>query len=209
MDTKNPIPGLLKKIAREDCESSFRNFFDRFYPRLFELALYYTKNQALAEEVVSDVFLKVWTNRQHLEKISDIKAYLFIAVKRQSLNYLRRIPSAPFLNVYDQKLSHSIDYRNPENIMVSQEMLQAFSASIHRLPEKCRLVFKLVKEEKLKYREVAHLLQISEKTVEMHVGNALKKLRKDLEHIERDPSVVKATIKSAILGLFVLLSFIS
>lgn len=208
MDTKNLIPGLLKKIAREDCESSFREFFNHFYPRLFELALHYTKNPPLAEEAVSDVFLKVWTNRQHLEKISDIKAYLFIAVKRQSLNYVRRIPSAPFLTIQNQEISYSIDYRNPESILMSQEMLQAVSTSIQNLPEKCRLVFKLVKEEKLKYREVAHLLQISEKTVEMHVGNALKKIRKDLERIESEPPLVKATVRSVILGVLAWLSFI-
>ena len=208
MDVKVSIPNLLRKVAREDCENSFRTIFNHFYPRLFELAQYYTKNQSLAEDAVSDVFLKVWINRRSLEEVKDIRAYLFIAVKRQSLNYLRRKPSVPFLNVHDQKLSHSIDYRNPENILVSQEMLQAVSKSIQRLPKRCRLVFKLVKEEKIKYREVARLLDISEKTVEMHVGNALKKIRKDLEHLESEPPVVKATIKSAILGALVWLSFI-
>ena len=208
MEAKDPVPNLLKKIAREDCENAFRSFFDHFYPRLFELALYYTKNSSLAEEAVSDVFLKVWTNRQHLDRISDIQAYLFIAVKRQSLNYLRRIPSVPFLNVHDQKHNYSIDDRNPESILVSQEMLQAVSRSIQRLPEKCQLVFKLVKEENLKYKEVAHLLQISEKTVEMHVGNALKKIRNDLKRLENESYVVDATVKVLFLGLIALLSLI-
>ena len=207
MSQKDAILDLVKKIAGVSCESSFRRFFNHFYPRLFALALHYTNNRALAEEAVSDVFLKVWTKRKQLEEISDVKAYLFVAVKRQSLNYARTARSAP-LFVHDLEHHVIIESRTPEAILFSQEMLEAVGQSIQNLPEKCRLVFTLVKEENLKYKEVAHLLHISEKTVAMHIGNALKKLRKDLEHIESDPSVVKATIKSVILGLFALLSLI-
>ncbi|MEQ9441777.1 MAG: RNA polymerase sigma-70 factor [Cyclobacteriaceae bacterium] len=206
MRPEDTTPILITKISRYSCESSFRIFFDRFYPRLFELALYYTKNQAVAEEVVSDVFLKVWTNRKHLEEVRDVKAYLFVAIKRQSLNALRSTTSVS-LFVHDLEHHTIIESRTPENILFSQEMLDAIGQSIQNLPEKCQLVYRLVKEEKLKYKAVADLLHISEKTVEMHVGNALKKIREDLKHFQREPHPAKPIIKSAFLGLLALLSF--
>lgn len=205
MSKEDNIPNLIKKISGANCESSFRRFFNHFYPKLFELALYYTKNQALAEEVVSDVFLKVWKQRKHLEEVRDMQVYLLVAVKRQSLNQVRNTRSTP-LFIHDLEHHIIVESCTPENILFSQELLKVVSQSIQNLPEKCRLVYKLVKEEQLKYKEVADLLNISEKTVEMHVGHALKKIREDLKQFENEPYPIKFMIKSALLGLLALLS---
>ena len=201
------IASLVRKISSTDCERSFRRFFDHFYPRLFELALYYTKNQALAEEVISDVFLKVWHQRKQLEDINNIQAYLLVAVKRQSLNCLRNTNALP-LFVHDLEHQIIVESRTPENILFREDMLKAIGQSIEHLPEKCRLVYKLVKEEELKYKEVAHLLDLSEKTVEMHVGHALKKIRQDMEQLgkESQPHPLNAMIRTALLGLITLFS---
>lgn len=207
MCKEDDIPDLMKKISGEDCENSFRRFFDHFYPSLFALASYYTKNQFLAEEVVSDVFLKVWKQRKHLEEIKNVQAYLLVAVKRQSLNYLRNTRYAP-LFIHDLEHQIIVEPRTPENILFSQDMLRAVSQSVQNLPEKCRLVYKLVKEEQRTYREVADLLQISEKTVEMHVGHALKKIREDLQQQKNEPHPLKSMIRSAFPGLLALLSCI-
>ncbi len=200
--SENDIACLIKRISASDCESSFRRFFDHFYARMFALALYYTKNQALAEEAVSDVFLKIWQQRRQLEGIKNMQAYLFVAVKRQSLNCLRHTQSLP-LFVHDLEHHILVEARTPENILFSEEVLKVIGQSVEQLPEKCRLVYKLVKEEGLKYKEVAHLLDLSEKTVEMHVGHALKKIRQDLEQLGKEPQPhpFKSMIRSAFLGL--------
>lgn len=205
MSTEDIIFPLIKNIARANCESSFRRFFHHFYPQMFELALYYTKNQALAEEVVSDVFLKVWKQRKRLETISNVKSYLLVAVKRQSLNYMRTTRYTP-LFAHDLEQLTIIDGRTPENILLSDEMLEVVSQSIQNLPEKCRLVFKLVKEEKLKYKEVAELLNISEKTVDMHIGKALKRIREDLEQHTNEPYPLRTLVKAIFPALLILLS---
>lgn len=206
MSKEDNISNLIKKISASDCESSFRRFFDHLYPSVFALAVYYTKNQVLAEEVVSDVFLKVWKQRKQLEEIRDIQAYLFTAAKRQSLNCMRNTRSVP-LFVHDLEHHVIVEYRTPESILFSEETLKAVSQSVQNLPEKCRLVYKLVKEERLTYKEVAHLLNISEKTVEMHVGIALKKIREALEQLENEPRYIKSIIKSALLVLLALFFF--
>lgn len=205
MSKEEDIPDLIKKISGADCENSFRRFFNHFYSSLFALASYYTKNQFLAEEVVSDVFLKVWKQRKHLEEIRDIQAYLLVAVKRQSLNYLRNTRYAP-LFIHDLEHQIIVEPRTPENILFSQDVLKAVSQSVQSLPEKCRLVYKFVKEEQRTYKEVADLLQISEKTVEMHVGHALKKIREDLEQQKNESYPLKSMIKSAFSGLIALFS---
>lgn len=208
MSGRIEIACLVKKISTLDCERSFRLFFDRYYAHLFELALYYTKNQALAEEVISDVFLKVWNQRKQLNEISNIQAYLFVAVKRQSLNAQRNTKTLP-LFVHDLEHQTIVESRTPENILFGDDMLRAISQSIENLPQKCRMVYKLVKEEGLKYKEAAHLLDISEKTVEMHIGHALKKIRQDLELLQKEPPEfpLKASIGSALLWLITLLFF--
>jgi RNA polymerase sigma-70 factor (ECF subfamily) len=208
MSERSEIANLVDKISSSDCERSFRMFFDRYYAHLFELALYYTKNQALAEEVISDVFLKVWNQRKQLNKVSNIQAYLFVAVKRQSLNTQRSIKSLP-LFVHDLEHQTIVETQTPEDILFGDDMLKAISQSIENLPEKCRMVFKLVKEEGLKYKEVAHLLDISEKTVEMHIGHALKKIRLDLEFLQKEPPEfpLKTSSGSALLWLITLLFF--
>lgn len=204
MSEEEKISVLVHKILMSDCENAFRRFFDHFYPSSFELALYYTKNQSMAEEVVSDVFLKVWKQRKHLTAIKDIKAYLFVAIQRQSLNGRRNTQILP---VFTHGLEYHIiiESRTPESILFTEEMLKAIGHAVQNLPERCRLVYKLVKEEQLKYKEVAHLLNISEKTVEMHIGNALKKIREDLASLETESRHLKSVIKSAFLALLVLL----
>ncbi|WPP51988.1 RNA polymerase sigma-70 factor [Catalinimonas niigatensis] len=208
MSERSEIANLVDKISTSACERSFRIFFDRYYTRLFELALFYTKNQALAEEVISDVFLKVWNQRRQLQDISNIQAYLFVAVKRQALNSLRNLKTLP-LFVHDLEHQTIIESRTPENILLGDDMLKAICQSVENLPEKCRMVYKLVKEEGLKYKEVAHLLDISEKTVEMHIGHALKKIRQDLVLLQKEPPVfpLKTSIGSALLWLITLLFF--
>lgn len=206
MSERDEIANLVRKISNSDCERSFRIFFDQFYAHLFEMALYYNKNQALAEEVISDVFLKVWNQRKQLKDINNIEAYLFVAVKRQSLNCLRNTKILP-LFIHDLEHQTFVESRTPENILFGDDMLKTICQSVENLPERCRMVYKLVKEEGLKYKEVAQLLELSEKTVEMHVGHALKKIRQDLELLQKEPPVfpLKSLIGSALLWLITLL----
>ncbi|AKP51598.1 RNA polymerase sigma factor [Cyclobacterium amurskyense] len=177
---------LIKAIAIYNCERSFREFFNIFYPELFETSVYYVKNNLIAEEIVSELFVKLWLKRNSLTEIKNIEAYLFISIKRLSLNYLRQ-KKTPQLYLNDIDTELCVNLRNPEDQMLSEEELLKIKNAIENLPEKCRLVFLLVKENGLKYKEVASTLDISEKMVEKHISTALKKLRKELS----DSSFVK------------------
>jgi len=180
MVEKEKCKRLLKKISEESCERSFKELFDISFSGLYEITLYYLKHPMVAEEVVSDLFLKLWNKREKLKGIDEPIHYLFIATKRQSLNHLRSKKGIESLYIHDLDHKIFIDHITPEDCIFSKEELDNINSCIENLPEKCRLVFRLVKEDGLKYKEVADLLDLSEKTVEMHVSNALKKLRDDL-----------------------------
>ncbi|MCC5929763.1 MAG: RNA polymerase sigma-70 factor [Cyclobacteriaceae bacterium] len=170
----------IQKVAEEDCERSFRALYDHFFPRMYELANFYLKNHPSAGEVVGDVFYKCWKQRQSLGDIRDLQSYLLVSIKQQSLNYLRADRRNP-LYISDVECESRLELNTPENELLNHELLDYLQKAIDALPEKCRLVFKFVKEDKLKYKETAHLLGISEKTVEMQMGIALKRIKESLE----------------------------
>jgi RNA polymerase sigma-70 factor (family 1) len=170
------IKYLQEQIARNDDAFAYKELFVSFYNPLLRFAITLVKSREQAEEVVSDVFMNVWEKRKRIDSISNLKVYLFIAVKNTALNYLSR---------QNKNLTDSVDeintefrsiYFDPEQLMVTAEMVARIKDAIEALPPKCKMIFKLVKEEELKYRDVAEILSISQKTVETQLAIALKKI---------------------------------
>jgi len=194
------IRKLAERIARQDDEKAFRQLFEHFYPGLNDFAFYFVKTKANAEEVVTDVFVKVWQNRKKLTSIVNVKAYLFTITKREALNYIRnnKLNERLFIQIDDQMKFIS---KNPEHEYLTNELLLIISNSINNLPEKCRLVFRLVKENGLKYKEVASMLDITEKAVEMHISKALKRIKRSLDTYQdkKDPVNIPKIVARLIL----------
>lgn len=174
-DTYIGIARLLFKISEND-EAAFRTLFDIYYQKLFHLALYFLKSKELAEEAVSDVFLIIWKKRKTLNEIDDIERYLYTSAKNQALHYIRRgyIMNQDPIDLYTIELLP--DGNNPELTLLDQEYQKLIQEAILSLPEKCREVFRLVLSDRLKHKEIAQLLNISEKTVEAHIANAYKRI---------------------------------
>lgn len=180
--SKDEIKGLLIRISREDDEKAFKELFDAFYGRLVETALFYVDDSAVVQEIVSDVFIKMWNSRSKIEHIENIGAYLFIATKRQSLNYIRDNRKRNHIGLEELGISTVVDIRSPEKIILTREFLDVLNRAVNDLPSKCRLVYAMVKDDGMKYQEVAEILDISVKTVEMHVGKALRRIKIAFEH---------------------------
>ncbi|MFB6456898.1 RNA polymerase sigma-70 factor [Chitinophaga sp. Hz27] len=171
----NDIPGLQERIYGGDTQA-FKELYDYFCTPLLQLAMAIVHNRELAEEIVADVFIAVWKKKEGLYQASNLKWYLYAATRNIAINYLRKYAHRKTLYLDEAYLP---EYEvNPEAQLISNEMMQHINRAIHELPPQCRLIFKLVKEDGLKYREVAILLNISIKTVENQVGIALKKLTK-------------------------------
>ena len=169
------IRRLVQAMAADDGEA-FKQFFDRCYPRFYRLAFYYVKSDMLSEELVSDVFMKLWNNRKHLPEIDRLDYYFLQSVKNQALTYLKR-ESRFFSAEEGAAKSNRIEYNQPENLLIARELAEKIEEAISQLPDKCEMIFRLVREEHMPYKEVAELLDLSPKTVENQMNIALRKLK--------------------------------
>lgn len=177
---------LLQQIAQGN-DTAFRQLFDNYYQRLFHVALYFLKNREQAEEAVADVFYTLWKRKENLTAIQDLNNYLYTSTKNQSLHYIRRTHEADeSVELYNIELITDSD--NPETFLENKEYQQLLQEAINNLPAKCREVFRLVLSDKLTHKQIAQLLDISEKTVEAHVASAYKKIPVQIKNQYKGPS---------------------
>ena len=167
----------LVQLMKKNDGRAFEDFFNLLYPRFYRYAYLYIKSDVLCEELVSDVFMKLWNIRHKLNEIKQLEFYLFRAVKNQTMTYLKRNSSQP-QEISDYFQSNLVEYKQPENLLINAELARIIEEAVSRLPDKCQVVFRLVREDMLSYKQVAVLLDISTKTIENQMNTALKKLRK-------------------------------
>jgi RNA polymerase sigma-70 factor (family 1) len=170
------IKDLQHRIARLDDQQAYRELYTSLYSYLFGFAKTIVQSRESAEEVVSDVFIKVWERRKELEKIENLKVYLYVATRNIAFNYLDKQKRNSTNSIDDVEAEFiSIDF-DPEQLLITADMLALIQKAIDELPPKCKVIFKLAKEDGLKYREVAEVLNISVKTVENQLAIALYKI---------------------------------
>jgi RNA polymerase sigma-70 factor (ECF subfamily) len=160
----------------QDEEELFKTIYLEFYPSLVVFAKGFVKEIASAEDIVEDVLLKLWHNRNTIYAIKNLKLYLFVATKNACLNHLAKNQRMDYESLEDLEIAMIQVSHSPEEHFISNEELRRIQEEINKLPAKCRVIFMLIKEEGLKYSEVAELLNISVKTVEAQMSIALKRL---------------------------------
>lgn len=167
---------LQEKIAYERDERSYKLLYLHFYNGLLGFAFTFVKTQETAEEIVSDVMMKIWNMQAALAAVENVKLYLYTAVKNTSITYLTKNNKYTHWDIENIEVSLNLDIYTPEDILLRDEFRKQVAAAIKSLPPKCQMVYKLVREDELTYREVALLLNISENTVDRHLNIALHKL---------------------------------
>ena len=169
------IRGLLEQITRDD-QKAFGVLFQLFYKRLLGFAFHYVRTTEVAEEIVSDVFVRLWNKRSDLSTIENPEAYLFIAVKNGSLNYLEKYSLFQVCQLPDSERSELVNFDNPQKELEWKELLFKMDEAVSTLPTECQRVFRLSREEGFKTREVAAILNVSPRTVETQLYRAIKKI---------------------------------
>lgn len=168
---------IFKKLSESPDRALYNYFFDKYYPKLIWFALIFVKQHCVAEEIVSDVMLNIFKKRDKLANSDNVEGYIFISVKNQSLKYLRKNKRQVYFENFESEadllMSTSV---SPEYAYIENEFRHIIKSTVDSLPPKRKLVFRLIKEEGLKYNDVAKLLDLSVKTVETHMGLALKTL---------------------------------
>ncbi|MCU0333416.1 MAG: RNA polymerase sigma-70 factor [Chitinophagaceae bacterium] len=167
---------LFRQLAIDNCSESYKQLFVRMQPSLVRFAFGILKSEALAFEVVSDVFIRIWEKRDTLQHVDSPRSYLYQAVKNEAINALHQQERRQLHDALVWAVPAESVFFNPEQQLISKETLAALQRAVQELPPKCRTIFKLVKEDGLKYREVAALLDLSVKTVEAQMGIAIKRL---------------------------------
>jgi len=174
MDLKEGI--IWRNIQQKDLET-FERYYKEHYKRFFLMSCKYLKNTAQAEEIVNDVFLKIWEDGPKIIIETSLKSYIYKAVINRSINALNKnkrelLQHTDLVNIPEE----SYELRQIEE----NELMVKLYAAIDQLPEKCRQVFEMSRFEELKQQEIADKLGISIKTVKNHITLALKQLGKSI-----------------------------
>lgn len=169
---------IQRRIALYDDEAAYKELFCLFYKPLLRFAHTLCHSHEMAEEIVSDVFISIWQRRATLEEIHNLKVYLYISTKNAALKYLLRQQKRVAITIDDLQVELESQYNNPEQLMMTAEMLARVDQAIMHLPPRCKLVYKLIKEDGLRYKEVAEILGISVKTIDNQLAIALGKIGK-------------------------------
>lgn len=157
-------------------EISFEHFMKCHSDHLFHYAYGIIKSKEAAEEIVSDVFLEVWKSRNNLYEINNIKSWLLTVTYRKSISYLRKMPGSSFISIDDKYDFLFEPMRSPADDIISKEAMDKINRAIQSLPPKCKHVFFLAKVEKMPYKQIAEMLDISVKTINNHIAMALEKI---------------------------------
>ena len=196
------IKRLMMLIGNQDDQHAFKLFFDHFYPRLLKFALYFLESNQAAEEIVSTVFIGIWNNRGKLPKIERIEAYLFSSVRNKSFSYLRDNKRIQLRELGSEESLLVPSFDNPESEFLSNELKDIIFEAINKLPPRCKMIFLLIREDGLKYHEVAELLDISPKTVEAQMGRVLNKLRESLSPYLKELGIQQHKKSKSTLAFF-------
>ena len=167
----------FERIKNGD-EKAFDYLFDTYYKGLSVFANKYVKNVEVAEDIVQELFIKVWNKREQLDVNTSLKSYLFQSVYNSCLNHLKHLK---IRDNYKKYISYNNTNELQHDTLVEEEFKSRIYNSIESLPEKCKIIFKLSRFEGLKYKEIAEKRNISIKTVKGQIGKALKTLRHDLQ----------------------------
>jgi RNA polymerase sigma-70 factor (ECF subfamily) len=168
-------------------EETYIFLFREYYVSLCSYARRYVGRKDIAEEIVSDVFFKIWENRMTIAITTSVKAYLFHAVCNNSLNYLRKLKSENNLNEYfretsSENLGLAVSSEEIEEAsLIMENMTDKIEEVVNQLPMQQQKAFRLKRYEGRKTQEVAEIMGLSVKTVEMHLSKATLNLRQKLK----------------------------
>jgi len=189
---ESSLPVILQQAATGD-ETAFRQVFAFFYKRLYHFAFAIVKTKEAAEEIVEDVFIRIWQQRGGLAAVQNIKVYLYTATKNAALNYLSKKAkeniTEPFDNINITLIQSAI---TPEQIMITGEMYKKIQEAVDALPPRCKMIFKLIREDGLKYKEVSEILNISVNTIDVQMAIAVKRIAAALQidlRLKRKPAL--------------------
>lgn len=188
---------ILALVANGD-QRAFNELFDAYYKQLGEYVYKLTESIEVTEEIVQDVFIKIWLKREILVELDNFSYYLFILSKNQTLNHLRKkandkVRQLEWLKQFEEEV-YTLDTDS-----IIEEYRVLIDNAIEKLPPQQKKVYKLSREERLKYEEIAKILNISPETVKKHVKLALRFIKNELS--SQNEAVIVLVLSTPLLFL--------
>jgi RNA polymerase sigma-70 factor, ECF subfamily len=170
---------LIEQVTSQSDYTAFEQLFHRYYNSLCRYAYTYVKAYDEAEEIVSDVFLKIWKSRDVLQIQSSISAYLVRSTRNSAIDRLRYL-NRQRRKTYDLVGDFEGNYASPSDVVIGKETNTLIEAAIAALTPQAKLIFSMSRDKGMTQADIAQTLNLSVKTVEAHMGRALKSLRESL-----------------------------
>jgi RNA polymerase sigma-70 factor (ECF subfamily) len=201
---------LLYRISVDSDKAAFSELFRRYHSKLVSFATCFLPNYEEAEDMVSEVFIKLLENRAQLRDIENFEGYLYYSVKNQCLNQLKKNKRQnKIFTPLDLQDCKTGEYTQPLAQLLTSELRDKIAECVDRLPQKRRLVYKMIKDDGLKIKEVSKLLDIAEKTVKKHLELAVRDLRTEIATYITDqssnPKIIPISLKAGSLVILVML----
>ncbi|MGL5562973.1 MAG: RNA polymerase sigma factor [Tannerellaceae bacterium] len=175
---------VLLSVSRGD-QRAFTDLFNQFYSNLYRFVRYFLP-ETDAEDVVSEVFVSLWNNRKKLVLVKNFNSYIYAMARNETYAHLRLQNKIQNVSLDDMPVSLSICEESAEGRIIEKEMIDVYNKAVAQLPERCKLVFLMVREEKLKYKEIAEVLQITTGTIEQQMNQAIKRITETIEQAYPD-----------------------
>ena len=169
---------LLYRIAELDEREAFSLFFRHYHARMLLLANIFVPSQQVAEDIVSDVLIKLLRHRKKTFRKKNFLGFLYTCIKNQSLDYLRKNNRHRHLSLSKENMDYLVQHKsNPCSDMAGKQFEEIVFACIENLPPRRKLVYKMIKDDGLSYKQVAALMGISVRTVEVQLRLAMQHLK--------------------------------
>lgn len=176
MEKRELISDLQRKIALCDDMAAYRTLYDTLHRELFLFSYSIIKSREVAEEIVSDVFIRLWKIRSELPAIENLTVFLYTIAKNLSINHITRNHKYPKVSLDTIEVENISTFDNAEEMFITAELARRIQLAINNLPSQCKIIFQLVREGGLKHKEVAAILNISALTVRNQLVVAAKKI---------------------------------
>ena len=166
---------IITLVSQGD-EHAFAKLFEHHQNKIYGVALRLTRSTTLAEEIVADVFLKIWLKRSDLLQIQNFSAYLSTITRNRVYKSLKQI-AKNYQTVHLTENIQTIAPGSTEDYVIDKEYTRLLHEAITRLPKQQKEVYSLIKERGLKREEAASVLDLKPETVKFHLAEAMKNIR--------------------------------
>lgn len=168
------------ELLAQGSEYAFTQVFDHYRPRIYHAALKFLKSRELAEEIVQEVFLKIWRRREELSQVSNFNAYLFAMGRNLIFDSIKKLSEESAASL---EFAYGMTHENStEKMLLEKQYEELLNEVVEQLPPQQKQVFRLARIEGLSHEVIAEQLSISRFTVKTHMAKALQFIRHRLQH---------------------------